>query len=184
MPKLTDRLLALDTEGVRRIRALPHARPVDWALLGLSRATDHSDGWLALSLAGAAVDRRRRAKWIDAGCRVAFVELESRALTRTLPRARPQLEGLCPLAPTPSPMSFPSSHTAAAVVAASAFRGLLPDALLRAIAALTAFSRLYLGVHFPSDVIAGVWLGRRVASPGRASERTLRRAEPIGGGAR
>jgi membrane-associated phospholipid phosphatase len=48
----------------------------------------------------------------------------------------------------------------------SSFDGLLPTALLRIIAAATVFSRLYLGVHFPSDVVAGALLGRALAPSG------------------
>jgi undecaprenyl-diphosphatase len=69
-------------------------------------------------------------------------------------------------------MSFPSSHTAAAVVAAYGFGGeLLPTRLLSPLAVITGFSRLYLGVHFPSDVAAGAalghLLGRWSATPAR-----------------
>jgi len=143
-----------DVRGVRRLRKLPHAAPVDRALVGMSRATDHSDAWLVVGLVGAAIDRRRRSRWLDAGARIALVELSSRAIKRALPRDRPQLDGLPPLATTPSPMSFPSSHTAASVAALYAFDGLIPRRLLQTIVLLTAFSRLYLGVHFPSDVVA------------------------------
>ena len=156
---MRERLARLDVAGVRWVRSLPHPPMVEGALVGLSRATDHSDAWLVLALAGAVFDRRRRLRWMNAGARVALVELSSRAIKRAIPRDRPRLEGLPPLAPTPSPMSFPSSHTAAAVVALAAFQGLLPATLLRSIAVVTAFSRLYLGVHFPLDVVAGAGLG-------------------------
>jgi undecaprenyl-diphosphatase len=61
-------------------------------------------------------------------------------------------------------MSFPSSHTAAAVSAVYAFGDeLIPKGLLWPLALITGFSRLYLGVHFPSDVAAGAALGRVLA---------------------
>jgi len=72
-------------------------------------------------------------------------------------------------------MSFPSSHTAAAVAAVAAFDGLVPSGVLRGLAAVTAFSRLYLGVHFPSDVVAGAGLGRLLGGP-RAGKRERARA--------
>jgi hypothetical protein len=100
-------LASADVSGSRWVRTLPHPRTLDHSLVALSRATDHSDAWLAIALAGAAIDRRRRTKWIDAGARIALVELSARAVKRTLHRERPRLEGLPPLAPTPSPMSFP-----------------------------------------------------------------------------
>jgi PAP2 superfamily len=155
-------LASADVSGSRWVRTLPHPRTLDHSLVALSRATDHSDAWLAIALAGAAIDRRRRTKWIDAGARIALVELSARAVKRTLHRERPRLEGLPPLAPTPSPMSFPSSHTAASVAALHLFEDLLPRPLLQSLALLTAFSRLYLGVHFPSDVLAGACLGQFV----------------------
>ena len=158
-------LIAVDTAGVRWARQLPHPPLCQKALRGLSRITDHSDAWLAVALTGAALDARRRDQWRQAGSRIALVELTSQAIKRVCPRQRPQLEGLPHLAPTPSPMSFPSSHTAAAVAAVSAFRGLVSPSVLWVIAGTTAFSRLYLGVHFPSDVVAGALLGGVFASP-------------------
>lgn len=162
-------LPAVDTRRVRLVRQLPRVALIDGALVALSRATDHSDAWLIAGLAGAALDRGRRSRWLDAGSRIALVELSSRAIKRAVPRERPGLPGLLPLAPTPSRMSFPSSHTAASVAALSAFDGLIPRRLLQGLAIMTAFSRLYLGVHFPSDVAAGAWLGRALAAPRRAS---------------
>jgi membrane-associated phospholipid phosphatase len=157
-------LARIDYLGARWVRGLPHPSIVTRSLAGLSRATDHSDAWVAAALIGAAVDRARRDQWLNAGARVALVEVTSRAMKRAFPRQRPQLEGLPALAPTPSPMSFPSSHTAAAVVAVYAFGDeLIPKRLLCPLALVIGFSRLYLGVHFPSDVAAGAALGRVLA---------------------
>ena len=65
------------------------------------------------------------------------------------------------LIPRPEDFSFPSGHTASSFAAASALyfggsKGWLPAG---ALAALIAFSRLYLYVHFPSDVLAGALIG-------------------------
>ncbi|MDD3227984.1 MAG: phosphatase PAP2 family protein [Oscillospiraceae bacterium] len=61
----------------------------------------------------------------------------------------------------PTDFSFPSGHTAASFAAVSALyfcrRKLWIPALI--LASLIAFSRLYLYVHYPSDVLAGILLG-------------------------
>ena len=43
----------------------------------------------------------------------------------------------------------------------------MPGAPLQVAAAAMAFSRLYLGVHYPSDVAAGAALGTLIGSLGR-----------------
>ena len=58
--------------------------------------------------------------------------------------------------------SFPSSHTTIAVATVIALLPFLPRPLARAaivFAALVAWSRIYLGVHYPLDVIGGAGLG-------------------------
>jgi undecaprenyl-diphosphatase len=142
----------------------------------LSRSTDHSALWFALGIGGAVVDRDRRRRWIAGVIQIAGTEVVARAVKRLAPRERPALKGLPPLAPTTSPSSFPSTHTGAAVAAIGAFRGLLPRVALRGVAATTAFSRLYLGVHYPSDVAAGVILGASVTRAWSAVSRAGRRA--------
>src|SRR6185503_16151573 len=53
----------------------------------------------------------------------------------------------------------PSSHSTSSFAAARAFGALIPGAPLQLAAAAMALSRLYLGVHYPSDVAAGAAVG-------------------------
>lgn len=64
--------------------------------------------------------------------------------------------------PTPSEFSFPSGHTSSSFAAAAVFYRFLPKKLgipAVVLAGLIGFSRLYIGVHYPTDVIAGVVMG-------------------------
>ena len=80
-------------------------------------------------------------------------------------RTRPWLvvEGLIPLVAEHDPNSFPSGHTCAAFAAASAWWRTLPRRWMKVtgvvMAALMGFSRRYVGVHFPTDVLAGMAVG-------------------------
>jgi undecaprenyl-diphosphatase len=78
-------------------------------------------------------------------------------------RPRPELDSLPPLSPTVSRLSFPSAHATTSFAAARAYGGLLPAWALHGAAVAFALSRPYLGVHYPSDVIAGAALGTVVA---------------------
>ena len=84
-------------------------------------------------------------------------------------RARPfvayEFAGL--LIPPPSGDSFPSNHSMVSFAAAAALcclpgkgRGVLAFKVSAvAVACLIAFSRLYLYVHYPSDILAGAVIG-------------------------
>ena len=78
-------------------------------------------------------------------------------------RRRPELPGLPPLTPTVSRLSFPSAHATTSFAAALAYGRVAPRGALYGAAGAFALSRPYLGVHYPSDVIAGSLLGKLVA---------------------
>ena len=79
-------------------------------------------------------------------------------------RTRPWLvvEGLTALIVENDPHSFPSGHTCAAFAATCAWRPYLSKRwgnIALVCAALMGFSRLYVGVHFPTDVLVGALVG-------------------------
>jgi undecaprenyl-diphosphatase len=97
------------------------------------------------------------------GAATLLATLLSQTLKRSLTRARPDsaIEGFEALAANPDRFSFPSGHTAAAFSVAVAFAGepfgIGPAATL--LATGIALSRVYLGAHYPLDVVAGGVLG-------------------------
>jgi membrane-associated phospholipid phosphatase len=78
-------------------------------------------------------------------------------------RRRPTLHGLEPLGPTVSGLSFPSAHATASFAGAAMLSETMPPAPLYATAVAMSLTRPWLGVHYPSDVAAGVVLGTALA---------------------
>jgi undecaprenyl-diphosphatase len=158
---------ALDLALYVRVRSLAHRpRHVLW-VRRYSHLGEHGAVWLAIGLAGAAVDARRRRRWLRATACVGTAYLISTSIKMAIGRKRPLIEDLPHLMATPTGLSFPSSHSTSSFAAAQAFGRLLPRGPLLGAAAGMAFSRLYLGVHYPSDIAAGAALGTAIGSLGR-----------------
>jgi undecaprenyl-diphosphatase len=78
-------------------------------------------------------------------------------------------------------LSFPSGHAATSFVGAALLATFVPRFAVAfyALAALVAWSRVYVGVHYPSDVIAGALLGLAVAFLLRRAAVRVRRGRPL-----
>jgi len=156
----------VDLRLYRLIRSA--ARPPLLEPIGrFSALGEHAAGWIVLGLAGMALDPPRRGRWRRALVCVAGTYLLNTAIKGIFRRARPALEDLPALVATPTALSFPSAHASSSFAAARAYSALLPAAPLYATAGAMALSRVYLGVHYPTDIAAGAVLGTITGSAGR-----------------
>jgi decaprenylphosphoryl-5-phosphoribose phosphatase len=128
---------------------------------------EHGMLWFGLGATGALVDGDRRRHWIRSTAVVGGCYVISTTIKLAIGRKRPLVEDLPHLMATPTGLSFPSSHSTSSFAAARAYGTLLPAAPLYLAASAMAFSRLYLGVHYPSDIAAGVALGSVLGTLGR-----------------
>lgn len=144
----------------------------------ISAICDHGEVWLLLA-AGLLLQRKHRREGAAVLLALGLDLLVCNGVVKPLAaRARPcDVNALTLLIPRPGDWSFPSGHTAASFAATGALKAcgsrLWPPAFV--LATLIAFSRLYLYVHWPSDVLAGAVLG---AAVGFLADRLLRRWFP------
>lgn len=129
------------------------------AARGLSHFGEHSAGWFATGLVGAATDRRHRAQWLTAAAGVVAAHAASIGVKRVVRRHRPVDPRIAVLVATPSRLSFPSSHATSTTAAAVVYSALTGRNLVPVLVAPMLASRLLLGVHYPTDVLAGAALG-------------------------
>ena len=158
---------AVDLALYRRVRLLAHSPDAVTWVRRYSHLGEHGAVWLVSGGAAALVDRPRRRRWLRATAAVGVAYATSTSIKLAVGRKRPAIEDLPHLMATPTGLSFPSTHTASSFAAARAFGALVPGPPLQVAAAAMALSRLYLGVHYPSDVAAGAALGALIGSLGR-----------------
>jgi membrane-associated phospholipid phosphatase len=142
------------------MRTRGHAPAVERAVAAVSKLGEHGAVWYAMAGAGALLDPGRRPAYARAARAVAISFGVNQAIKLAVRRPRPDLPGLPPpVVRTMSNRSYPSAHATTSVAGARALARVLPPAPLYALAAVLAASRPYLGVHYPSDTVAGAVLG-------------------------
>lgn len=154
---------SLDIALLRQFRTRGHSPAVETAVRRFSRLGEHGILWYSVSGLGAALSQEHRRTFGRAAGLVLGSFLANQAVKLVARRRRPDLPGLPPLVHTMSDRSYPSAHATTSAAAAVALAPVLPAAPLYAVAAALALSRLYLGVHYPSDTLAGAALGVAVA---------------------
>ncbi len=159
-------LAALDLRLLRLLRTRGHTPAVESSMLWLARAGENGLLWYVIALAGAALGGRgRRDEYFRAVKIVLATLVANTVVKQTVRRARPVLEDELPaLTPVLSGRSYPSAHSSTSFAGARALSAAgMPAAPLYAVAVAMALSRPYLGVHYPSDILAGAALGDAMA---------------------
>lgn len=151
--------------------ATAHVPGADPALTRLSHSADHGRLWfgVAAGLAAFGGHTARRAALRGVGS-LAIASLTVNTVVKwSARRPRPLLD-LVPavrhLTRQPRTTSFPSGHSASAAAFATgvALESTRYGALIAPVAASVAFSRIYVGVHYPGDVLAGMAIGAGAAA--------------------
>ncbi|TSE00849.1 phosphatase PAP2 family protein [Skermania sp. ID1734] len=137
----------------------------------MSHFGEHALGWVGVAAVGAVLDPARRRQWGGVAVGAVGAHAASIVIKRVVRRPRPDHPSVAVNVSTPSKLSFPSSHatsTTAAAVLLGRLTGLpLPAVLVPPM----LLSRMVLGVHYPTDVLAGSALGAASAAAVLAAEK-------------
>jgi hypothetical protein len=150
-----------DQALLRSLRTRGHREAIETLVQALGLAGEYGAVWAGIGAIGASIDERRRGQWLVAGVTGPAAVAVNLAVKVAVGRQRPLIDEHPPLARAPTKLSFPSAHATSSVAAATALGRVEPRArpCLLALAAAICIGRPYLGMHYPSDVLAGAALG-------------------------
>lgn len=130
---------------------------------GMSFFGEHALGWMGIGAIGALADEKRRRGWINVAVAAFISHAASVVIKRIVRRPRPHDPRIKIGVGTPSQLSFPSSHATSTTAALVAMSYVLENPAPLAGVPLMMLSRMVLGVHYPTDTIAGAALGAATA---------------------
>uniref|UniRef100_UPI00037E74BC phosphatase PAP2 family protein n=2 Tax=Saccharomonospora TaxID=1851 RepID=UPI00037E74BC len=116
--------------------------------------------------------------WLTAAAGAVGAHAASIAVKRVVRRPRPTHPDVAVGVGTPSKLSFPSSHATSTTAAAVLYSGLVGRNLVPTLVPPMLVSRLVLGVHYPTDVLAGAALGGAVGGILRRRLTSRKRKRP------
>jgi decaprenylphosphoryl-5-phosphoribose phosphatase len=153
-------LKRLDSRVLYAMRTRFHSPAAEAVGKALGKMGEYGAVWLVIGIVMAFLDADNGEDWIVAGLLGPIAIGLNYAVKLAVRRPRPVLEGLPPLGGAPSALSFPSAHATSSFACATAMTRIAPEAaFLFVLAAGIALCRPYLGMHYPSDVLAGAILG-------------------------
>jgi undecaprenyl-diphosphatase len=150
----------LDLNLLRWMRTHGHSPGLEGAAVALGKAGNNGLVWFLLGAALVLLDSSRWESWLICALLGPVAIGLNYGIKLLVKRPRPVLEGLPPLGGAPSSLSFPSAHATSSFAVATAMVRVDP-AMAGAFVVAIALSlgRPYLGMHYPSDVLAGAFIG-------------------------
>ena len=149
-----------DLRLLRLMRTRGHSPGLEAAAKALGKAGNNGAVWVLLGVALALLDPERRESWLICAVLGPLAICLNYGIKLAVRRPRPVLEGLPPLGGAPSSLSFPSAHALSSFAVATAMVRVDPAAAGALLVALAiSLCRPYLGMHYPSDVLAGAFIG-------------------------
>ena len=149
-----------DLRLLRWMRTHGHTPGLESAAKALGKAGNNGQVWLVLGVVLAILDSSRAESWLICAALGPIAIVLNYGIKVLVKRPRPVLEGLPPLGGAPSSLSFPSAHALSSFAVATAMFRVDPATAGALVVALAiSLGRPYLGMHYPSDVVAGALLG-------------------------
>jgi undecaprenyl-diphosphatase len=163
---MVEALLAVDSAAMRRILALPHPQWLNTLMLAASLAGIGGAIWLVAGVVLFFLHRIGRLDVIRLIIAILLVHVVvDLGIKPWIARPRPPLAipEATVIGAVPETASFPSGHAANASAGALVLTASLPALRLRILvwsaALIVGVARVYLGVHYPIDAIAGALIG-------------------------
>ena len=163
-------LTVIEIGLITRLQRVAVRGPIPAAANALSTFGEHSAGWLLIAGAGFLVDSRRRSTWASLAVAAFAAHACAVVIKRIVRRQRPLDDSIQVLDSTPSRLSFPSAHTASSTAVAVTLAPVIGWGPAGVLPVLMGTGRVLLGVHYPTDVVAGAAAGLLV---GRIARRTV-----------